>query len=272
MAISDVLAPAGEMFGGAFSRAMSYAWVLFPIVIIAIVVSVIILVKYWKKKKTQWTHKLKVRRVLHGGQVSGNGTIQKLRLSDPVYINMRRFPLIKKAEVFELETPLLGGYLLPELDQYSGENEFSIILDVNNRIYTNKGEYFDPSSNCVNVSAKHSEIDIQRANLKADFQNINQTSKRVEWATIAKYAFMAVALVAIMVVAIVGIQHWGEAQAEKAKAEQAQANAMSNLASAMTTMEAVVNTQRLEILPMMKEIYKTKNIQGIINTPQNMTS
>lgn len=271
MGIGDVLAPAGEMFGGAITRAMSYAWVLFPIVILVIVVSVIILIKYWKKKKTQWTHKLKVRRVLHGGQVN-DGITQKLRLSEATYINMRRFPLIKKAEVFELETPLLGGYLLPELDQYSGENEFSIILDLNNRIYTNKGEYFDPSKNCVNVSAKHSEIDIQRANLKADFQNINKTSKRIEWATLAKYAFMAVAIVAVMVVSIVGIQHWGEAQAEKAKAEQAQARAMENLASAMITVESVVNTQRLEILPMMKEIYKTKNIQGIINTPVNITS
>ncbi len=269
MGIGDVLEPATNIFSeGLFSKVLSYAWVLFPIVIIVAIVGAIIVIKLWKKKGSQWTHKLKVRRVLQGGQMQ-KGSSQKPRLSDPVYINMRRFPLIKKAEVFELETPLLGGYLLPELDQYSGDNEFSLILDVNNRIYTNQGEFFDKDKNCVNISAKHSEIDIQRANLKADFQNINKINKRVEWATIAKYTFMAVAIVAIMVVAIVGITNWGDAQAEKAKAEQAQANAMANLATAMVTMEAVVNTQKLEILPMMRDIYKTQNIQGIINENNN---
>jgi len=274
MAISDVLAPAGNMFSGGLGKIASYAWVLIPLVLIILVGGIIFVLKSWKKKKTQWTHKLKIRRVLHSGQ-NVKGNTQKIRLSEPTYINMRRFPLIKRAEVFELEKPLLGGYLLPELDQYSGENEFSIILDVNNRIYTNQGEFFDPDKNCVNVSAKHSEIDISRSNLKADFQNINKISKRMEWATIAKYTFMAIAMVVVMVVLIVGISHWGDAQKEKAKSSQAQAQAMESLAQAMKTVESTVNTQKLEILPLLKEIYKTQNIQGIINEPipiQNETS
>lgn len=270
MGIGDQLAPATDILGGGLGGIASYAWVLFVVVIIAVIIGIIVLLKLFRKKGSQWTHKLKVRRVINGGQ-GINGQKQVLRLSEPTYINMRRFPLIKKAEVFELEKPLLGGYLLPELDQYSGDNEFSIILDINNRIYTNQGEFFDKDKNCVNVSAKHSEIDIQRSNLKADFQNINRTSKRVEWAQIAKWAFMAIALIVIMVVSIVAIQNWGDAQKEQAIAEQAQAQAMSNLATAMITVEAVVNTQKLEILPMMKEIYKTQNIQGIINEDYNAT-
>lgn len=269
MGVSSAFEPATGLFTGIFPKIMSYAWVLFPIVFLIFCVGAYFIYKLFIKKGSQWTHKLKIRRVLNIGDKSNN---QKQRLSNPVYINMRRFPLIKKAEVFELEKPLLGGYLIPELDEYSGENEFSIILDKNNRIYTNQGEFFDPDKNCVNVSAKHSEIDIQRANLKADFQNINRTSKRVEWATIAKYAFMTIFVVAIMIVSITGISNWGEAQAEQAKSEQAQALAMENLASAMTTMEAVVNTQKLEILPMMREIYKTNNIQGIINENYNKGS
>jgi len=264
MGIGDTLQPATNVLGGGLGNIASYAWVLFPIVIIAIIVGGIILYKLFRKKGSQWTHKLKIRRVLHSGQVI-NGTRQKQLLSDPIYINMRRFPLIKKAEVFELEKPLLGGYLIPELDQYSNDNEFSIILDINNRIYTNQGEFFDPDKNCVNVSAKHSEIDIQRSNLKADFQNINKTSKRVEWATIAKYAFMAVALVVIMVITIVAITKWGEAQEYKAQVAQAEVQVMENLAKAMVTMEAVVNTQKLQITPMLKEVYGTQNIQDVIN-------
>jgi len=168
----DALKPAGSLFTGVIPKIMSYAWVLFPVVIIIGLILAVFVFKTFKKKNSQWTHKLKVRRVLPGG-LAQKGAIQKLRLSDPVYMKMRRFPLIKKAEVFELENPLLGGYLMPELDVYSGDNEFSIILDLNNRIYTNQGEFFDPDKNCVDVSAKHSEIDIQRSNLKANFQIIS---------------------------------------------------------------------------------------------------
>ncbi len=253
-AIGPVVAPAGKMFGGGLARAMSYAWVIFPVIIVLVIIGMVFIVKNIKAKKTQWTHKLKVRRVLPGGL-----------LSDPVYMKMRRFPLIKKAEVFELEKPLLGGYLIPELDQYSGINEFSIILDNNNRIYTNTGEYFSPDKNSVNVSAKHAEIDIQRSNLKADFQNINKINKRIEWATIAKYAFMLVFVVAVMIVIIMGLSKWGAAQDAKAEVAKAEAMAMESLSSAMDVIAATVNTQKLEILPMMKEIYKTKNLQGIIN-------
>ncbi len=247
--------PAVGMFSGSLARIFSYAWILLPMVGLFAVGGVVWWIKVARNKKTQWTHTLKVRRVL-----------QDNRLSEPVIHLMRRFPLIKKAEVFELEKPLLGGYLLPELDEYSGLNEFSIILDKNNRIYTNKGEFFCKDKSCVNVSAKHSEIDIQRQNLKADFQDINKISKRIEWSTIAKYAFLLIAVVCLTIVLIIGISKWGEAQQYKAQEAQAMSTAFTQLGEVMTTIEATVNTQKLEILPMMQEIYKTKNIRSVINS------
>jgi len=255
MALGDELKPATDMFAGGFSNIASYAWVLIPIIILASIGIGAYLWNMRKQKNAQWTHTLKVRRVLQNGL-----------LTEPIFHKMRRFPLIKKAEVFELEKPLLGGYLLPELDEYSGHNEFSIILDKNNRIYTNKGEYFNADKSSVDVSAKHSEIDIQRQNLKANFQNIHKTQKRIEWSTIAKYAMWSVAIIAITIIAIVGLQRWGEAQEFKAQQAQAEAVAWENMQEVMGTMEAVVNTQKLEIKKLLEELYDTKNIQTVINS------
>lgn len=259
MALNELLGPTFSTFGDTIVRFISkFGWILFIFVGFAIIIGIIVVWRTIRAKKTQWTHTLKVRRVL-----------QNNLLSDPYTHKMRRFPLIKNAEVFELEKPLLGGYLIPELDQYSGMNEYSIILDKNNRIYTNIGEYFNPDKSCVNVSAKHAEIDIQVGTLKSDYQDINQAQKRIEWATIAKYALLMVGMVCVMVVAIVGINNWSNAKIAEAEADASFAQAMDNLAIAMSTVEATVNTQKLEILPMLKELYGTNNIQGVINKRYN---
>ena len=254
MGISDSLAPATGMFGSGLAKLATYSWVLIPLVLILTIGFVFFIVKKIKKKKTQWTHTLKVRRVLNN---TG-------RLSDEIIHKMRRFPLIKKAEVFELEKPLLGGYLIPELKEYSGLNEYSIIIDLNNRIWMNEGDYFNPDKNSCNVSGRHAEIDIQRANLKANFQNINKRTRRIEWATIAKYAFMGLALIVACIVLIVGLQKWGDAQEYKAQQAQAEAQAMENLATAMSTIEGTVNTQQIQIKKMLEAMYG-KNIQSILS-------
>jgi len=253
MAVGDVLAPAVGMFSGTLAKAAKYWWVLFIFVGIFVAIAIVFFIKMMKAKKEQWSHTLVVRRVLANNL-----------LSKPIIHKMRRFPMIKKAEVFELEKPLLGGFLIPELEQYSDVNEFSIILDNNNRIYTNKGEFFSPEKGSTLVSAKHSEIDIQRSNLKADFQNINKVNKRVEWATIAKYAFMAVAILAIMIVSIIGIQNWGEAHQASVVQAGAEAEAMKSLARAMETVQATVNTQNI-MIPKLIELTGTNNIQAAVN-------
>lgn len=254
MGITNELKPAIDIFSGGFSNLTTYAWLFIPLIIIFAGFMGFWLYKKIKQKNSQWTHTLKVRRVLDNN-----------RLSDFVIHRMRRFPLIKKAEVFELEKPLLGCYLIPELDEYSGLNEFSIVLDKNNRIYTNKGEFFNPDKSSVFVSAKHSEIDIQRQNLKANFQNINKISKRLEWATIAKYTFIITAIIAFSIIAIVAIQNWGESKQFEAQKAQSEAIAMENLAEAMITIEDTVSIQQLQIKKMLEDVYGTKNIQQILN-------
>jgi len=243
-----------DMFLGSASAIARYVYFIIPIVLI-----IFAGLGFWfyskiKDKKNQWTHRLRVRR-----ELSKDG-----RLSAPVIHNMRRFPLIKRAEVFELETPLLGSYLLPDPGEYSGVNEYDIILDRNNRIYLCTGDYFNPDTNSCNVSARHAEIDVQRATLKADYQNINRSNKRLEWSTIAKYAFMVVGIIAITIIAIIAIQKWGEAQEYKAAEAQAMEKTMEHLSEAMTTVSATVNTQKL-MLPMLKELLKTENLQQEIN-------
>ena len=250
MGLGAELTPATKILSGGGSHLLSYIKWLLPVVVVLFVVMGL---WFWKKirdKKGQWTHTLKIRRVLPDN-----------RLTDTIIINMRRFPIIKNAEVFELEKPLLGGYLLPELDEYSGHNEFSIILDQNNRIYTNKGEFFYPDKSSIYVSAKHSEIDIERSNLRAKYQDINKISKRIEWSTIAKYAFLTIAIIAITIVAIVGLQKWAETQQYTAEKASAEARSWETMNEVMVTMEGVVNTQKLELKKLLEEIYNTKNIQ-----------
>jgi hypothetical protein len=239
-------------FKGGFANISSYAWVLYIFVPLAIIVFGIFLWKMLRDKNLQWTHKLKIRRVMANNI-----------LSDPIIIKMRRFSLIKRADVFELEKPVLGGYLMPELDSYTGLNEFSIIIDTNNRIYVNTGEYFNPDKSCVNVSAKHAEIDLSRADLRADYQNINKTSKRVEWKEVAKFIMLGLLIIATMIVLIKGIGQWGENHKIDAEKAMAEAEAMRNLADAMETTQATMNAQVL-VLDLLKKNYGTNNIQGVI--------
>lgn len=257
MAIGDVLKPAGDMFGNSLAGVAKYAWVLWFVVGLGIAVSIFFFIKMLKQKKAQWTHTLEIKRVLKNGL-----------LSDPLIHKMRRFPLVKNAEVFELEKPLLGSFLIPEPGKYSGLNRYCLILDADNRIWRNEGEYFDAVSGSINVSARHAEIDLQVATLKADWQNINKVNKRVDWMQIAKYVLTAIIILAIMVVAIVGIGEWGDAQEAKAESDNAFASAVNNLNSALETSLEFKNTDLL-IIDKLNQLYGTNNIAGTIRNLKN---
>jgi preprotein translocase subunit Sss1 len=247
-------------FKPGLANVASYAWVLWVLVPIAVLVFGAFMWKNIRAKNKQWTHKLRMKRVM-----------QNDSLSKEVVIRMRRFPLIKRAEVFELETSVLGGYLMPELASYTGTNEFSIIIDTNNRIYVSEGEKFVKDKSCVNVSAKHAEIDIARSDLRSDFQNVNKTSKRAEWSTIAKYAMVGLLIIGVMVVSIKGIGQWGENHKIDAQKAAAEAEAFSNLANVMLTNEGIVNTQII-LIDMIKEMKETNNIQNIVRSAKNETT
>lgn len=257
MAISDTLQPATTLFGGVFGRLAQYYWVLFIVLGIVIAIGIVFYVKYIKDKKAQWTHTLEVKRVMPGGV-----------LSEAIVHKMRRFPLIKNAEVFELEKPLLGSYLIPEPGKYSGSNKYSIILDDDNRVWRNEGEFFNATTGSVNVSARHAEIDLQIQTLKADFQNINKVNKRLDWMKLAQYTMISIIIIAIAIVAIVGIGEWGEAQKGKAEREIAQTNALIKFTEALKLTEESKNTDLL-IIDKLNQLYGTRNIQGAINDVKN---
>jgi uncharacterized membrane protein len=256
------LSPIWTSLGGfksGLAGATAYAWVLWIFVPLAIIVFVGAIWKALHDKKKQWTHKLRLRKVLV------NGT-----LTPELVIKMRRFPLIHNATVFELEKPVLGGWLIPELDSYTGMNEFSIIINKNNRIFVSTGEFFIPEKSSVNISAKHAGIDLAFDGLKTDWQSINKGKKALEWSQIAKFAMIGLLIIASMVVMIKGIEQWGKNNEYSSNKAQAEAQAMEKLAEALKTSEATMNTQVL-ILDLFKEIYGTKNIQAIIREKTNAT-
>ena len=75
-----------------------------------------------------------------------------------------------------------------------------------------------------------------------------------------------IAIIAVSIIVISGIQKWGETQEARAQSEMAQAQAMEQLSKAMDTMQGVVNTQQLQITPLIKLMYNTSNIQNLINS------
>lgn len=256
MGFGESLKPFAE---GGISIVAEYGWVLWIFVPIALLIFGGWMWKIYSDKNKQWTHKLRVRKVLADNLLTGE-----------TIIRMRRFPLIKTAEVFELENALQGSYLISELDSYTGQNEYAIIIDTNGRIYTNKGERFCPDKQSVNVSAKHSEIDHILGHFKKNYQEVHKTNKRVEWGQIAKAAVMGLALIVILVLGIKWIDNMGDNRQADADKASAEAEAYRQLAEAMKTMEGMANVN-LILIDEIKELKGTNNIQGIVRSARNET-
>jgi hypothetical protein len=256
MGFGDSLRPFAE---GGINVVAEYGWVLWVFVPIALLIFGGWMWKLYSDKNKQWTHKLRVRKVIADNLLTGE-----------TIIRMRRFPLIKTGEVFELETALQGSYLISELDSYTGQNEYAVIIDTNGRIYTNKGERFCPDSQSVNVSAKHSEIDIALGDFKRNYQEVHKTSKRVEWGQIAKAAVIGLALIVVLVLGIKWIDNMGDNRQADADKAAAEAEAYRNLNEVLKTVEGVVNVQ-LILVEEIKELKDTQNIQGIIRSVRNET-
>lgn len=247
-------------FGQGLPAFAGYIWVLYIFVPLALIIFGGWVWKLVRDKKKQWTHKLIIERELTNGQ-----------LSDPITIKMKRFPLVNNAAVFELETPFLGSYLIPEMDSYTGLNQFSIIVSKNNRIFIKTGTKFNPDDGSKIVSAKHAAIDLAFEELKEAWQHQHTVNKRVEWAQVAKWAMLGLLIIAVMVVSIKGIGQWGENHQHQANQAQSMAIAMENLADAMQTIDGTVNTQVL-LADLLKEEYGTNNLQNIIREKTNGSS
>lgn len=261
MAATDatLLGNTGGMFkDGAVNIFSNYGWVLWFLVGFAIVIGIGAIIVSIVKMKNQWTHKLKIRYEV--------GT--DYSLSDPQYIRMKRFSLINRANAFILEKPLVGIYLISELAKYSAQNEYSIIVDKAGRIWLNEGEFFNPSDKSVDVSARHAGLDNTRAQMRQDWQKINTTQKKLDWAAVAKVFMWSLLIIAVMIVSVRGLSEWGDAQDARAATETAQAQTWQVIADVMENLEGNTNANIL-LAEKLKELYGTNNLQGTIRRTNN---
>lgn len=246
----------GEMIGN--SAGMFGFGSLSKIVLIIFVVGVLGILGFMyylnKKSKTQWTHILNVYRVIDGN-----------RLTKPMQVKMRRFPLIKEAEVFQLETAVLGSFLFPEPDKYTGKDQYDIVIDDSNRLYTPKDILFNKDKGSVEISCKHAGLDIAFSELKSKYQELNQVTKKIDLREMVKWGVLMFCMILITIVLIKGIGAWTEAKEFDKDKAIAEAETMEILAGAMITIDSAVNTQGSVVLPLIKEIYGTENIQEIMN-------
>lgn len=233
------------------------SYILIGLMILAGLVAVVWFLQVHRKSKQQWTHTIRVKRLLQ------NGTLTKEQIH-----KARRFPLEKGVEMFEVDKPILGSFLIPQPGEYTGLNEFSIVLDSNNRIYLNKGEKFDKDKQSVNVSVVHAGIDVEMANMKEKWQQAHRVDKRLTTAELIKAGLKALMFICITIMVIMALKEWGTAQQYHAESDRAQAEAMKQINEATKTMQAVVNTQQLQIIPMLKALYQTDNIAEVINQYQ----
>lgn len=247
--------------GGIISDGVKYIfsfgfipWVLIGFMIIAFIIGIIWWINVARKKKKQWTHKIRVRRLLQ------NGT-----LTEEAIHKARRFPLEKGVEVFEVDKPVLGSYLVPQPGEYTGINEFSIIIDAENRIYLNKGYEFNKEKESVKVSCVHAGIDVGMANMKDKWQQAHKVDKRITTAELIKAGLMVLGIVAVVILGIMGLKEWGQAQEWQSHSAQSRVEEAKHIADAVETIEKVVNTQQLQLVPMLKALYGTDNLAVEIN-------
>lgn len=254
MAIGNSLEPVGSMIGNSLSKLGQYKFILIGIVIVVSIAAIVYFISVARKKKAQWTHKFKVQRLLQNGS-----------LTDVVIHKARRFPVIQGVEVFELEKPLLGSFLIPQPGEYSEVNTFSIILDSNNRIWNNKGYVFNKAQESVNVSAVHAGVDVEMHAMKDKWQQAHKVNKKITTLELIKAGLKVMMLIVITIIGIVAIGAWGDTQVVRAEKATQEAIAMEQLAQAIGVMQETVNTQQLQLIPMLKALYGKENIASEIN-------
>lgn len=251
--LSDTIAPATNILSDGFASIGQYKILIYAMIGLAVIAGIVYMLYMFKKKKNQWTHKFKVKRILQNGVVTPEIT----HLA-------RRFPKQQGVEVFELEKPLLGSYLIPAPGEYTDVNVFSIILDADNRIWQDKGTTFNKDTQSMELSAVHAGIDVEMHTMKERWQEAHSTNKKITAMEMIAAGLKAIMIIAILIMGIVGMGEWGDSQTARATMATAEATAMENLAKAVETMETTVNTQQLQLIPMLKALYGTDNIAGKI--------
>lgn len=252
----EVIESAKGMFSGALGVMANYWWVLIIILGVIFIFGIIYIISSIAHAKKQWTHKFIIKRKMADGTISPQILILKAKR----FVDKDK----KITKYFRLEKPLLGCNLIVDPGKYNGANEFSLILDEYNRIWVNEGEIFNPSKDSITVSARHAEIDLKMEDLTKTVQLANTFTKSRDWKEIAKTVIKFAIIIAVVIISIVALQEWSKVHDLKLKEAQANENAMSSLNDAMTTVQATVNTQQLEITFLLQKAYGTQNLQDWI--------
>jgi len=256
-ALNEAGGQIGSVLGGGLASLGQYKiffYILLALFVIGIGLYIFTLIK---KKKGQWTHEFEVQRILQNGQ-----------LTTPVIHKARRFQLDTGTENFELEKPILGNYIICRVGDYVGVNTMSIVIGQDNRIYTKKEVSWNADKSSEEISIVHAGVDVAWADLKAKYQHAHKNAKKITAAELIKAGLMGLLIIGAVVVLIVALGQWSEVHEQKTKQAEQNAIAMANLGEALETMQKVVNTQQLQITPMLQALYGKDNIAGEIEKYQ----
>jgi len=228
-----------------------FFYILLALLVIGVTIYIVLIVK---KKKKQWTHNFEVQRILANGE-----------LSKKVVHKARRFQLDNGTENFELEKPILGNFIIPRIGDYINNTTMAIVIDKDNRIYTKKSVIFKKDKSCEEISLVHAGVDVTMSDLKQKYQYAHKNAKKITTAELVKAGLWALLIIGIVVVFIVGIGEWSKVHEYKVQQATQQAIAMEKLGEALESMQGVVNTQQLQITPMLQALYGTQHISEEIN-------
>lgn len=253
-AVNQIGSQLGSTLGSGLASLGKYKIFFYIILGLIIVGLSLYILTLFKKKKSQWTHIFEVQRILPNGQ-----------LTEKIIHRAKRFQINTGSENFELEKPIIGNWIIPRIGDYINNNTMSIILDKDNRIYTSKGTVFDKDKGCKVISIVHAGADVTLSDLKATFQQAHKNAKKITTAELIKAGLTALLIIAAVIIMIVGLGKWSEVHEFEVETATQQAQAMSNLGDALETMKGVVNTQQLQITPMLEALYGGANIAEEIN-------
>lgn len=227
MGLSQTLKPATSML---HFNTNTVGIFFISLIVLAVIGGLVYFFNLKKKSKKQWTHKLKISKELTDGS-----------LSKAVIYDMARFPKIKGAEIFKLKKPFLGSHLFPELESYSGINEFEIILSKENEVYYKFGEKFDKIDGFLRISGKHAQIGLALKNMKDNMHKEYLEEKKISTADLIKAGLTVLLIIA----AIIGLKFITQASVQRSQIEAASVEKWSNSTQLLVTAITEMKTDNL---------------------------
>lgn len=253
MGISDTFIPSNGLISNSLASVGNYAWVMWIFLGIFVLGTVVFFVVQMRNAKRQWTHKLNIRRVINGLD----------ELSEVETIRLKRFPDKKLTEFFILEKPLLGTFIFQSIGEYSSPNTFSVIIDKNNRIFTERKSRLDRTKGIMNVSAVHPNVDTRRHLMLESFEKMYAIKPGTDWAKIGKWAIIMLLIIGSIILGVVALQEHTKQVKMTTERDLAIASAMVEFSGAMAAMESSVLTQAV-LFEAIKDLYGQEGMKKMI--------